>query len=263
MTEKLARLQQEFAAYLTSRRKEAPDLVQGDARADPRERMDLYAGAYLSRLAEVLGEDFPGLWGMLGDEQFWRLCQAYTREHPSVYPSIRWFGGNMAEFLGQNQPYSDYPQVAEMAAFEWAQGLVFDAAGEDPLDMQAFSRIPAEDWAGLTFSFTPAMQRLDIDWNIPELWSALNEGAEPLPDLQKGEYPSAWLLWRQELSPGWRRLDVDEAWALDEAGKGMNFGDICEGLLEWVDESNAPLRAAGFLRTWVSHGLVTDIVQGG
>ena len=149
-----------------------------------------------------------------------------------------------------------------MAAFEWAQGLVFDAAGEDALDMQSFSRIPAEEWAGLTFDFTPAMQRLDLSWNIPELWSALNDGEEPVPELRKGSIPSAWLLWRQDLSPGWRRLDVDEAWAMDRAMEGMNFGDICEGLLEWVDESNAPLRAAGFLRTWVSHGLLIDVFQG-
>jgi len=151
VTETLAELQQEFASYLTRRGQGAPDAVQGDANAGPGERMDLYAGAYVSRLAEVLGEDFPGVWGMLGDEQFWQLCQTYIRQHPSVYPSIRWFGSHLLEFLRQNPPYSGYPQVAEMAAFEWAQGLVFDAAGEDALDMQAFGRIPAEEWAGLTF----------------------------------------------------------------------------------------------------------------
>ncbi len=49
-----------------------------------------------------------------------------------------------------------------------------------------------------------------------------------------------WLLWRQDLVPSWRRLDVDEAWAIDRAREGMCFGGICEGLLEWVDEQNAP-----------------------
>ncbi len=262
MTKALAQLQQQFAAYLTTREQEPPAAVKGDDKAAARERMDLYAGAYVSRLAEVMGEDFPGVWGMLGDDQFWQLCQSYIRTHPSVYTSIRWFGSQLSEFLRQNPPYSDYPQVSEMAAFEWAQGLVFDAAGEEPLDMQSFSRIPAQEWAGLSFDFTPAMQRLDLRWNIPELWSALNAGEDSIPELHQGEYPSAWLLWRQKLNPGWRYLDVDEAWALDRAREGMDFGDICEGLLEWVDEFNAPLRAAGFLRTWVGHGLIIGVEQG-
>lgn len=263
MTKALAQLQQQFASCLTMRGEDPPGAVKGDDKAGARERMDLYAGAYVSRLAEVMGEDFPGVWGMVGDDQFWQLCQAYIGEHPSVYPSIRWFGSHLVEFLRQNSPYSDYSQISEMAAFEWAQGLVFDAAGGESLDMETFSRILPEAWAGLTFEFTPAMQRLDLGWNIPELWSALNKGDDPLPELQQGAYPSAWLLWRQQLIPGWRYLDVDEAWALDRAREGMNFGNICEGLLEWVDEFNAPLRAAGFLRTWVGHGLVIGVDQGG
>jgi len=116
--------------------------------------------------------------------------------------------------------------------------------------------IPAEDWGELTFGFTAAMQRLDLSWNIPELWSTMDKEEDSVPALHQGEYPSGWLLWRQELNPGWRYMDVDEAWALDRAREGMSFGDICEGLLEWVDEVNVPLRAAGFLRTWVGHGLI-------
>lgn len=263
MTITLAQLQQQFAAYLTRQNADAPDAVIGDDKADAAERMDLYAGAYRSRLTEVLGEDFPGVWGMLGDEQFWLLCQAYIQQHPSVYPSIRWFGSHMPEFLQESPPYSEYPQVSEMAAFERAQGLVFDAVGKPPVDMKTFSRIPPEQWSGLNFEFTPAMRRLDLRWNIPELWSALNKGLEPVPEQQQGDYVSGWLLWRQELSPRWRYLDVDEAWALDRAAEGMSFGGICEGLLEWVDEFNAPPRAAGFLRTWVDHGLLINVFQDG
>lgn len=256
----LAQQQQQFAHYLSHPEDEAPAAVIGDDKADAQERMDLYAGSYVARLIEVLGEDFPGVWGMVGDDQFWQLCLAYIRQHPSVYPSIRWFGNHLVEFLQQTPPYAEYSQVSEMAAFEWAQGLVFDAADEPSLDMQTFMAIPAEDWGGLTFVFTSAMQRLDLSWNIPELWLAMDKGEDSVPELHQGEYPSGWLLWRQGLDPGWRELDVDEAWALDGARQGMNFGAICEGLLEWVDEVNAPLRAAGFLRTWVEHGLIVRAV---
>jgi len=50
---------EQFAHYLTHREGEVP----GDDNADEKERMDLYAGSYVARLVEVLGEDFPGVWG--------------------------------------------------------------------------------------------------------------------------------------------------------------------------------------------------------
>jgi len=255
----LRELQQGFAAYLTGEEEAVPEAVVGDDNADARERMDLYAGAYRARLVDSLGVDYPGLWSMLGDEQFFALCLDYIRQHPSSYPSIRWFGGRLSEFLRDNEPYSAYPQVAEMAAFEWAQGLVFDAADAEAVSVEALARLPALAWADMRLAFNPAMQRLDLFWNIPQVWAAIDQQADPLPALEEQQFPAGWLLWRQNLAPGWRRLDVDEAWAIDRAREGMSFGDICEGLLEWVDEQHAPLRAAGFIKTWVSHGLISEL----
>ena len=254
----LEALQHAFGGYLTGASEVIPPGVAGDDRADARERMELYAGAYRARLVESLGVDFPGLWGMIGDEQFYQLCLEYIRQHPSTWPSIRWFGSHMEDFLRNTPPYADYPQVAEMAAFEWAQGLVFDAADSPVSTLDELAALPPESWPGMRLAFIPAMRRLDLEWNIPLLWSAL-ERDEELPEPERQEYPRGWLLWRRELTPSWRRLDVDEAWALDRAGEGMCFADLCEGLLEWIDEEHAPRRAAGFLKTWVHDGLVAKI----
>jgi hypothetical protein len=57
----------------------------------------------------------------------------------------------------------------------------------------------------------------------------------------------------------WRSLEVHEAWALESAVKGANFADICEGLLEWIDEQQVAITAAGFLKQWVSDQLVVSL----
>jgi hypothetical protein len=256
---RLDELQQMFGGYLTGASNSVPVSVIGDDKADARERMDLYAGAYRARLVDSLGVDFPGLWAMLGDEQFYALCLDYIQQHPSIWPSIRWFGTHMSDFLQQNEPYNAYSQVAEMAAFEWAQGLVFDAAQSAVVSLDELEAKNPQDWVAMRLEMIPALQRLDLRWNIPLLWAALDKEDPSPPDLEQQEYPVAWLLWRQQRVPGWRRLDVDEAWALDQARKGMCFAELCEGLLEWLDEQHAPLRAAGFLKTWVHHGLISRI----
>jgi hypothetical protein len=89
---------------------------------------------------------------------------------------------------------------------------------------------------------------------------ALDTGTE-LPQLQRADYPQRWLLWRQDMKTHWRSLDVQEAWAIEQAGNGASFAEICEGLLEWIDEQQVALTGAGFLKQWVSDKLVTQIRQ--
>ncbi len=255
MRRPLGEIQRAFARYLVAREGEATSLILGDEKADAKARMDLYADACIARLVEALEHHYPGLRGLVGDEPFRRLCREYVAAHPSTFRSIRWFGDRMAAFLAEKAPYRDHPFLAEMAAFEWTQGRVFDAADAVPLGEAALQRVPPERWGFLAFGFTPAMELLDLRWNVPDLWQALDRGETP-PDPEEREVPVVWLVWRQALDPRWRPLEVDEAWALQQALAGADFATLCEGLLEWVDVQHAPLRAASLLRTWLAHGLV-------
>ena len=54
-------------------------------------------------------------------------------------------------------------------------------------------------------------------------------------------------------------MEVDEAWALDQARAGLNFPELCEGLCEWIDAEHAANRAASFLKQWVVDGLIVGV----
>ncbi|WP_419653548.1 putative DNA-binding domain-containing protein, partial [Thiolapillus sp.] len=115
------------------------------------------------------GVDYPGLWSMLGDEQFYALCLDYIRQHPSRHTSIRWFGDRLPAFLGKTPPYDAYPQVAEMAVFEWTQGLVFDAADVTAIGIGELAGLPPGDWPGhaacvCSCTAVPSPHRSPIPW---------------------------------------------------------------------------------------------------
>src|SRR5579871_673370 len=101
--------------------------VVSNARAGAEERVRVYVEGYRLRLLEVLGDNYTGLHSLLGDEQFDEMGRAYIDAHPSTHPSVRWFSRHLEIFLKDTSPYDEHPYLAEMAAFEWAQGLVFDA----------------------------------------------------------------------------------------------------------------------------------------
>lgn len=234
--------------------------VVGDALAGAEERVRVYVEAYRLRLLEVLQDNYTGLHAMLGEEQFDAMGRAYIAAHPSTHPSVRWFSRHLEGFLRETAPYNAQPYLAEMAAFEWAQGLVFDAADAPVAGLDALAAVTPEMWASLHFSLHPAVRLLALHWNVPQAWQALEAGEAA--ELQSGETAASWLLWRAEFMSHWRSLGEDEAWALEALSEGRNFGELCEGLCRWHAPEAVALAAASFLKRWLTDGLISRVHTG-
>ena len=258
----LERLQEDFFRWLTRGEREFEQDILGSAKVPAALRMEIYRNAYRLRLQDALVDSYPALHTLLGDDRFDTLGQAYIEAHPSHHFSIRWFGHRLGEFLAASPDYRETPVLAEMAAFEWALRDAFDAADSPVLGLDDLRGIAPEAWAGLGFRLHPSLRRLDLSWNVPQLWSAVDRGSGPIPH-EQNPYPVGWAVWRRELQTFYRSLEVDEAWALDAAARGESFGAICAGLTEWVDELNAPQRAAGMVSRWVEEGLIAAVVAPG
>lgn len=254
----LLKLEQDFQHCMLGNNLEMAGQVVGDAQASAQERVQVYVEGYRLRLLEVLEDNFDGLHGLVGDEEFDRLGRAYIEAYPSTHPSVRWFSQHLAQFLRETAPYSAHPYLAEMAAFEWAQGRVFDAADDAAVSMEDLAALAPEAWAGARFTLRAAVQQLALHWNISAVWQALEAGQTP-PEPQRSAQPQGWLLWRQDLNTHWRSLGEDEAWALQAVREGRSFAELCEGLCQWHAESAVALQAASLLKRWLADGLVAAV----
>jgi len=255
----LRELQLRFQDYLIGGADDIEQDIVSTADALAEHRLGTYYNAYRIRLIDCLAVDYPALEKYLGRETFENLTLDYLRLYPSTHPSVRWFGKNLPAYLQQHYNGDSAEFVQEMASYEWAHTIVFDAADSEQLfQLEDMAQLPAEAWPELMFEFQPAMVWLDLHWNIPLLKSALDAATE-LPPQQRADYPQRWLLWRQDMKTHWRSLEVHEAWAIEQAVNGVNFAQICESLLEWIDESQVALVGAGFLKQWVSDKLVASL----
>jgi len=254
----LLTLQRDLQSALTHGDTRFVAQVDGSPQASTAMRLSIYARAYRLRLQDALAGDFAKLAILLGDEQFEALCRDYIDRHPSQHPSLRWLGRHMAEFLAVTPPWSARPLLAEMAAFEWAQGEVFDAADAATVTSAELATLPAKAWAGLRLQAHPSLRRLALHWNAPAIWRALDDGNEP-PTAQRGDVPLSWLLWRQDLRIHWRSLGSDENRAIDAWCNGARFADICAGLCDWMDPGVVAAYAATLLKGWLAAGLVSAL----
>ncbi len=222
-------------------------------------RLGTYYNAYRIRLIDCLAIDYSALEKYLGRPAFENLALDYLKRYPSSHPSVRWFGAKLPEYIAQYYQGEDEEFLQELASYEWAQTLVFDAADSPTLfQLEDMAQVPAEAWAGILFEFKPALRWLDLWWNVAVIDNAVDKG-DIMPKKQRAEYPLRWLIWRYQMKTHWRSLEVHEAWALESAATGASFAEICEGLLEWIDEPQVAITAAGFLKQWVSDQLVVSL----
>jgi len=252
---RLAHLQSDFQSFLLRAAASLEAHVVGTERVGVATRLSIYAEAYRLRLIEALQSNYPVLAKLLGEADFETLGTEYVRAHDSPFFSIRYYGDRLAEFLARDPEYTSAPILAELARWEWAMTEVFDAADAAPIDCDALARVAPDAWAQLRFGWHPAVRRLDLVWNAPQIWKAVSaDTARPEASLQSD--PVQWLVWRQELSTYFRSLAPAEAALLDAARSGQSFGELCVLLCEYGEEQQASARAATFLREWLGSGLI-------
>lgn len=225
---------------------------------DRERQLGVYSNAYQLRLTEALRGNYEALYKLLGDDDFNAMSRRFIRAHPPDTASIRWFGGDLADFLGKTAPFSEVPAIAELTRFEWALRHTVDAAdGEEPT-VEDLQRISPSEWGDLVFNLHPSVTVLEFHWNTPQIWQALHDDLDPPKPRAAHHY---WLVYRQpDLASHWRSVDEREVLALHTWRDGGTFNDVCESLQVPAerDESQRDIAmlAATLLKTWMQEGLL-------
>lgn len=256
---KLAQLQAGFQAYLLNSKTGATfkSQIVADKKVGISKRLSIYANAYQLRIIEALAAAYPNLKALLGDGLFNKTACAYITAHPSLYRNMRWVGDKMAAHLTHTLP--QYPVAAEMAQFEWALGLAFDAEEVLSLQLQELAAVAPETWGYLRFDLQPCVQLCHFKHNTVAVWQALNTQEKPPKVLKQ---TANWLVWRQDLNAHFRSLSSEELFALQQVLRGETFGDLCAQLEKTHQDQNqdhASQQAAQFLLGWIEIGILKPL----
>jgi hypothetical protein len=255
------RLQDEFQRCIMS----GDDSVLSKILDSPKEKRDVLFGvyryAYVSRLVEALRNDHVHLHDYLGDDMFNEMGAAYVAANPSQHPNMRWFSQRLPDFLRATEPYRDYPVIGDLAAFEKELNDAFDAKDGPVIGIEDIAAFPPELWNGLRFQAHPSTCRLDLSTNAVDIWKAMRDDETP-PDAAASKDPVRLLIWRQDVTPMFRELPIEEAMMWDEAAGGIPFGVLCSMLATYDDPDSAAARGAGYLHGWVTSGLLSQVTNG-
>jgi hypothetical protein len=225
----------------------------GNAELAAPERVGIYANMFLWRQVEALRADFPRLATCLGDERFYALCRDYVREHPSEHHDIGRLGRSLPAFL-RRHPAPERPDLADLAALEWARREVFLAAPAEPIGRQDLRAVPADLFPKASLRLIPALRLLVLDHAAAALWRRL-EAREEAGPVEPG--PVAMAVWRSGDEVCHAALDPDEALALEAALSGKPLSRVCEPFARRRDPASSAFAA---LASWLDEGWVAAVV---
>lgn len=263
MNRSLQQIQTDFQDYVMGRGGAQPAIAadiaqQFGLKADA--RLAIYYDGYRIRMREALSEAYDKTHSYLGDEMFAELSAGYLQDYASHYRNLRWYGDCFSDYLAQALP--DHPVVAELAAFEWALGLAFDAADAALLNTEDVRLLTPEEWERIGFHLQPSVQFLQMRWNTSAIWLALDQDLTP-PAASAAEQAGHWLIWRKQLQPHFRSQDEFEALALQGLRQGYSFSAVCGQAVEQASnhsgEHDITPQIAGWLQSWLGEGVLAGI----
>ena len=268
MSAVLTTLQQPFQDYLLGSGAIAPELramIADQYGLDAQSRLAIYFDGYRIRLRAALGEAYDKTHALVGDAVFRELCDGYIDAAPSRFRNLRWYGQHFAQHIAGVM--KAHPFVAELAQFEWALGVAFDAADAPLLTIDGLAALNDDDWGQIGFAVQPSLQILSLEWNVAAMWLALEAGMAP-PAAQPAA--SYWLVWRKELQPHFRSVNSMECAALRSLASGSSFASVCATAMERdagqdVTAGVTPdvtTQVAGWLHVWMAEQLLRSVRPG-
>ena len=188
----LASIQAALLSRITGRELGGPAFdvassIRGDTRGSAEERLAVYSFMYRSRFVEALASQFPRLARLVGADAFADLTAAYVADWPSRHPSLRELGRALPGWLAAQRP--DEPDLAGLAALEWARADVYDLADEPTMTLDAPRAFPPERFGELPLRLIGAHRFIEVDGGTEALWDGLapeRSGCRPSPRAAPG-----------------------------------------------------------------------------
>ena len=218
------------------------------------QRFALYRGTMSATWRRTLGNAYPVVLALVGDEFFGGLVRAYGRQYPSDSPDLNQFGACFADFLADFPHVAELPYLPDMARLEWAVHLAHYAPDAQGVAPGALAARQPQQLEESRWRLHPACRLLASRWRVTALWQAhqAGEGQGRFPqDMQVASHAAV-------CRPRWKAhvLELDEAAhaALLALQQGKTFGAALDAAFEH-DENFDP---GGQLGRWLAQALLVE-----
>lgn len=266
----LAKVQEWMAALLRHERalpldatvrEDASRHVAGNDRLTPAEQLEIYREQFWLRHTASLVEDFPGLSGILGQEDWERLVEGYLGEVAPTSWSLRDLGDRLPAYVERCDWLEHHELAVDMAQLEWRYIEIFDAKDAARLEAARVAAIPPESWRNARMRFAPAVRFLDVRYPVVELRRKLrmaNKNPVPIPARQ----PAHLVLHRgSDRNLRYTEVSAVESALLRSLYQGEPLLAACEAIAERFPDDTAVIQTSvgRWFHEWARREWIVDV----
>jgi hypothetical protein len=220
------------------------------------ERVGVYHGMYLLRMAEALENDYPAVAHFLGDGSFRQLVSEYVRAHPSTTYTLNRLGDRFPDFVRDQKGIRKKGFVYDLARLEQAVTQVFDAPESPAWPAEEIARIPEAAWPGAVLRPIAAFRLAAFSYPVNAYFQSVKDDDHDHPEVRRqptwlAVYRKRYEVWRLDLSrPAFTFLRA--------LAKGRPFGKaVAESARSLQGDAGGQLFR--WLRDWVGEGMFEGI----
>jgi len=157
---------------------EPPYFIRGDE-TRVRDGIAVYRNNIHSSLSRALGEKFPVIKALVGDEFFKQLARAYFHAHPPQSPLLARYGDKLPEFLERQDSVRSLPYLPDMARLEIARLAAYHAADATPLTPEEITAAAHGTLEALQLKLHPSLRLVSSQYAIGSIWRKHHKDAMP------------------------------------------------------------------------------------
>lgn len=161
------------------------------------DRLAIYANAYYARLIECIGDVFPVLKRVLGEEVFDGFAFDYLQTYPSRRYTLNDLGDQFVDFLRETRPDPDKEKdeadwadlLIDLATLEWTIYEVFDGPGieqDKVLEAGDVEGVDPSAWLEMRLQTPPCLRLLVLAYPVNPFYTAVRSTEDelevPFPD---------------------------------------------------------------------------------
>jgi hypothetical protein len=232
------------------------EVLLPSARLSAAERIDIYHGMYLLRMAEALESDYPALAHFLGERRWTDLVRGYVQAHPSRSYTLNVLGRSLADWLLLVPALTHRGFCHDLARLEWAVAEAFDALETPRLSEAELAGLPPESLETARLVASAPLRLVELRWNAGEWLDSTKDDRHEHP---KPRRRNAWIaVYRQGYAVYRRELSRPAFRLLSDLVSGRPVGEALAGAL-------APRGAPGpetltrWFRDWAADGFFSGI----
>ncbi len=265
----LSELQEWLARALRNRRALAndPRAATGAARHiggnpffSPVEQLDIYREQFWLRHTSSLVEDFPGLGGILGQDDWERLVEGYVGTVTPTGWTLAELGKGLPQYVEDEATWLEHhPLCVDMARVEWAYCELFDAEDQPNLDAEKVSAVPDDAWEHVTLELSDTLRLVAVKFPVAALRYEIKARGDEEHVALPERCPDWLALYRKDRGLFYASLDPASFHLLERLRAGTPLGRACAETAQEHPDADVGEKIGAWFQDWAARGWIVDV----